>query len=219
MATQEVFDISDRPRYTFKKHPFVSLLDDPIRAFPQVPKNILIFKDIRSYVHYKIESIEDDEIHKELEKMWNDDLSLKLEYANLEPLNLVKYMFYTDFENHKWTRIILSRVHDDLLWLGDSHICIDNDLIHKVTSLSNERCNPMSIKNVCRMIEKNLNTRFDGRNMKVNTIQDAGVRLLRKILGYKFNHGSRLDLVLEKFLHVAYVMVVKGEKFYLCDII
>ena len=43
------------------------------------------------------------------------------------------------------------------------------------------------------MVETNLNMRFDGRNMKVNTIQDEGVRLFSKILGYKFNHGSRID--------------------------
>ena len=32
-----VFDINDRPIYKFKKHPFISLLDDPIGAFLQVP--------------------------------------------------------------------------------------------------------------------------------------------------------------------------------------
>ena len=53
-------------------------------------------------------------------------------------------MFYTEFDNHEWTRIILSRVHDDLLWLGDSQIVIDDDLIHKVTGLSNEGCNPVN---------------------------------------------------------------------------
>ena len=115
MASQEVFNISNRPRYNFKKYPFVSLLDDPIGAFLQVPKNVLHVENIRIYIHCKIEIIGDVEIHKELEKMYDNDLSLKLKYANLEPLNLVKYMFYTEFENHKWTRIILSRVHDDLL--------------------------------------------------------------------------------------------------------
>ncbi|WP_233354903.1 hypothetical protein, partial [Vibrio cholerae] len=48
MATQGVFNISDRPRYNVKKHPFVSLLDDPIGAFLQVPKNVLHVEDIRS---------------------------------------------------------------------------------------------------------------------------------------------------------------------------
>ena len=46
MERQEVFNVSNRPRYNFKKHQFVSLLDDPIGAFLQVPKNVLHAKDI-----------------------------------------------------------------------------------------------------------------------------------------------------------------------------
>lgn len=84
-------------------------------------------------------------------------------------------MLYTDFDNHEWTQIILRRVHDNILWLGDSIICIDNDLIHKVTSLNNGGCNLVNIKNVRKIVETNLNTYFDGRNMKVNSIQDDGM--------------------------------------------
>lgn len=44
-----------------------------------------------------------------------------------------------------------------------------------------------------KLVETHLFTRFDGRNMKVDIIQDKGVKLLRKILGCKFNHGSRVN--------------------------
>ena len=97
-------------------------------------------------------------------------------------------------------------------------MCIDNDLIHKVTSLSNVGSNLVNIKNVRKIVETNLNTCFDGRNMKVNSIQDDGVRLISKILGYKFNHGSRIDIVPIGFLHAAY-LAVKREDVNLCDII
>ncbi len=127
------------------------------------------------------------------EKICRNDLSLKPEFAYLERLNLVKHMFYMDFDNQDWIRIILSRIHDDLLWLGDSVFCIENDLIHKVTGLSNKGSNLVNTRNACKIIEVNLNRHFNGRNMKVNSIQDDEVRLLSKILGYKFNHGSRVD--------------------------
>ena len=55
----------------------------------------------------------------------------------IQDLNLVKYMFYTKFDNHEWTQIILSKIHDNIFLLGDAQIVIDNDLIHKVTRLSN----------------------------------------------------------------------------------
>lgn len=60
--------------------------------------------------------------------MCNNDLLLKPKHRYIECLNLVKNMFYTDFDNNEWTRIILSKVHDDFLWLGDSIVCIGNDL-------------------------------------------------------------------------------------------
>ena len=110
-----MFNVNDQPRYNFKRHPYVSLLDDPLRAFSQVLENVLHVEDIRGYIHCKIESIGDSNIHNDLEKICRNDLSLKLEFAYLEWLNLVKHMFYTDFDNHDWTRIILSRIHDDLL--------------------------------------------------------------------------------------------------------
>ena len=69
------------------------------------------------------------------------------------------------------------------------------------------------------MVETNLNTRFDGRNMKVDSIQDKWEKLQRKMLWYKFNHRSRVNLVPTGFLHVAYVMAVQGRKLNLCEII
>ena len=127
-------------------------------------------------------------------------------------------MFYTNFDNHDWTRIILSRIHDDLLWLGDSIICIDNDLIHKVIGLSNKGSNLVNTRNPRKIVEENLNMHFDGRNMKVNSIQDDGVRLIRKILGYKFNHGSIIDSIPIGFIHIAYLAFNK-EEVNLCDIV
>lgn len=59
MERQEVYNVSNRARYNFKKYPFVSLLNEPIGEFFQVLKNALHIKDIREYIHYKIESIGD----------------------------------------------------------------------------------------------------------------------------------------------------------------
>ena len=77
-------------------------------------------------------------------------------------MKLVRQIFFTDFENEEWVRIVLSRVHDDLLWLGESIVCIDNDLIHKVTGLPNKESNPVNTRHAHKLVENNLNTYFDG---------------------------------------------------------
>ena len=71
---------------------------------------------------------------------------------------------------------------------------------------------------MCKIVEANINKYLDGKNMKVNSIQDDGVRLIRKILGYKLNHGSRVDSVLEGFIHTSY-FVLRGKEVNLCDIV
>ena len=56
---------------------------------------------------------------------------------------------------------MLSRVHDDLLWLGDSVVCIDDDLIHKVIGLPNKVSNPVITRHARKLVETNLDTYFD----------------------------------------------------------
>ena len=44
------------------------------------------------------------------------------------------------------------------------------------------------------------------------------MRVINKILGYKFNHSSRVDLVPASFIHTTYVAVHGGEV-NLCEIV
>lgn len=66
MENPIAYDISERPQYKFKKHPFVLLEDDPLGTFSQVLSNVLHVEDVGAYIHYKFEIIGDNEIHKEL---------------------------------------------------------------------------------------------------------------------------------------------------------
>lgn len=51
MENPTVYDVSEIPRYKFKKHSFISLVDDPQGAFLQVLENVLHVEDIRSYIY------------------------------------------------------------------------------------------------------------------------------------------------------------------------
>lgn len=43
-------DVNQRPRYVFKRNPFISQVYDPFGAFSQVPENVLHVEDIKSYI-------------------------------------------------------------------------------------------------------------------------------------------------------------------------
>lgn len=102
-----------------------------------------------------METIRDEDKHKNLGIMCNNDLSLKTEYVHLEEISLVKYMFYKKFDNHDQTRIILNRVHDEMLWIDDALVLIDDDLIHKVIGLRNDsNSNDSQKKELKEQVEK-----------------------------------------------------------------
>lgn len=81
------------------------------------------------------------------------------------------------------------------IWVGDVPVVIENEMIHKLTSLRNEGSNPIHTKNVKKVVESNLKIKSDGRNMKVDMIEQVDIRLVRKIIGYKMNYSSRLNSI------------------------
>ena len=63
MERKVVCDVSERPRYKFKKDSFVSLVDDLLGDFSLISPNVLHIEYVRSYIHCKFESIGDNKIH------------------------------------------------------------------------------------------------------------------------------------------------------------
>lgn len=125
----------------------------------------------------------------------------------------MKYMSHTKIDNHKWSRTILSRIHEGMFWVGDILVMIDNDMIHRITSLCNEGCNLVSEKNAKKMVETSLKSKFDGRNMRIDLINRMDVRIINKIISYKMNHSSRVNFGL---IHATYLMIIKREKVNMC---
>lgn len=102
MENPTIYDVSERPRYKFKKYHYVSMEYDPLEAFSKVSHNVLHVEDVRAYIYYKFQNIRNNEIHKDLDPVCNGDISLKKEFSYLNDLNIIKYMFHMEFENQKW---------------------------------------------------------------------------------------------------------------------
>lgn len=108
METPQVVDITKRNKYKFKKHPFISMENNPEGAFSQTPFGVLHVEDIRTYIHCKFESIGDLEIMKEMNEVLDDQGVLKVEFTNLDNCRLITYMEQHEFSNAEWVRIVLS---------------------------------------------------------------------------------------------------------------
>lgn len=106
-----------------------------------------------------------------------------------------------------------------MFWVGDTLVLIGNDIIHRLTSLCNEGCNLVSEKNVKRFIEKNLKSKSDGRNMKIDLINKFDVSMASKVIRYKMNYNSKVNLVPIGFIHVSYPITTKRQKVNMCEIL
>ena len=82
-----MYDVNDRLRYKFKKYPLVSLIHDPLGEFSQISSKVLHIVDVERYIHSKSERIQDEDIHKDLGVMCNNDLTLKSKYTHVNKLN------------------------------------------------------------------------------------------------------------------------------------
>ena len=75
-------------------------------------------------------------MNKDVEIVFNHDMTIKPRYEHLKDLDLVRYHFYHELDIEEWKQIILSRIHIRKIWMGDNVVNISSNLIHEVTSLS-----------------------------------------------------------------------------------
>lgn len=136
MATPIVFDVAEMKIYVFKKHPFKSTLDELEGAFSRTPMGVMHVEDIRAYVYCKKELVGLDRIRSHLETMMNPDKTFTEEFTHLENHPIIKYATAYEFYESEWIKILLSRIHDDLFWIGEVPFRITTNLIYEMTGLS-----------------------------------------------------------------------------------
>ena len=111
--------------------------DDSKDAFSQTLEGVLHVEDIRLYIHCKFEIIGNKDIWKDLSEIFKEDKTLNPESGYLQNPNILQYMDYEEFDELEWIRIVLSRIHDQFIWVGDKPTMITKELFHLVTSLDN----------------------------------------------------------------------------------
>ena len=69
----------------------------------------------------------------------------------------------------------MRQVNEEMFLVGDAPVLLGNDTIHKVIGLCNEGCNLVNEKNVKKLVEANLKTKSDRRNMRLVLIKDTSI--------------------------------------------
>lgn len=124
-----IHNVEDEVRPKLKVNHVKYVSDDPSFMLSKIPKNVIHLEDVGSYLRSMFQNVGEDHISKEFDNIYNQDIKY------LKDNNLVKLLFYYEFDNEEWTRIILRRIHDGRFWLADNVVEISINLFHEVTRL------------------------------------------------------------------------------------
>lgn len=124
----------DRPKLKFVS--IKSTKGNPNSVLSTTLNNVVYLEDVGSYLNSKFESIGSTFMNKDMELVFNHDMTMKLRFEHIKELDLFKYHFYHELDTDEWTQIILSRIHDGKLWMQDNAINIYVNLIHEVIGFS-----------------------------------------------------------------------------------
>ena len=65
--------------------------------------NVVYLEDIGSYLNRKFETIKSEYMNKDMEVVFNNDMSIKPKFEHLKELDLFKYHFYRNLDTEEWT--------------------------------------------------------------------------------------------------------------------
>lgn len=206
------------PSPKFKKHPFKSLLDEPLGVFFSVFHGVLHTEDIRAYIHCDIEEIGSYDVSCVFTENLITNNQLKPEYAHLHRNSFTHFMDFMIFDKDEWVRYILSRIHGEFIWLDWSYKIIEEVIkkitfLHKIGGLSGPR-SKLSNTELCKLISAT----FDGRSMRVDDIRDIDMKFAGMVIGYKVYQSNQLNYVFSNNILIAHQMVKEDTHYDLCSV-
>lgn len=211
--------VRDKIRPKTKREPIEPLEEDPKLDLSSIPDKVLHLENVRSYLGCKLETLSDSDFNKEYEKIYNQDMSLRVGFEHLKDNEIIRYSLQYEFDDEECTKIILSRIHNGKFWLDDRVIDITTYLIHEVNSLSKSGVILFNEKNVKKTVLDNTKSSYNGKGIVISKIQQDDVRYLCKILTSKFCANSREDDMATGMIHVAYLMCVDKIQVDMCEIL
>lgn len=214
-----VQNVENIERPNLKVVPMKPLEENPNLALLITLNNVVFLEDVGSYLCSKFETIGSEFMNRNMEIIFNHDMTIKPRYEHLKDLDLVKYHFYHELDTKEWTQIILSRIHNGEIWMGINVVDISDNLIYEVTSLSKQGSVPIGEKMVNKKVENYTKAFYNDKAMMINTIQQYDVCFLTRIIAYSLCASSKNDELSAGFIYVAYKICVEKEQVNLSEIL
>lgn len=123
--------------------------------------------------------------------------------------------FLDDFDN-ELVRFILSRIHDQFMWLDQPHK-ITKEAIHAVTIFYSTG-EVILLRSMPKdNVEKVTGSKWDGKAMPMSNINDPVVKYVLMVFGYRIYYSSKMNSILATAIQTAYQMVKENVDYDLVE--
>lgn len=174
-------------------------------------------QDVKKCYNYKNGAIGDLEIFNAFDKL-HDKGILKDEFQIVEKKGLTKALVFPIVFKIEWIHIVLSRIHDGLVWVEIGPLNIMKKIVHRVNGFPtlDQPKTLRSDKN--EAIEKNTSAKWNNRGMTIDTITDPLLDFAIRVISHKFYQSSRLNSMPCIAVDVAYKLVKKDHTYDLVEL-
>lgn len=93
-----VHSIEDIERLNMKVNPIEFIDNNPDSALSVTPNNVIFLEDIGSYLNSKCETLRAHLLNKDMNLIYNQDMSIKPKFEHLTDRDLIKYYFYCEMD-------------------------------------------------------------------------------------------------------------------------
>ena len=151
-----------------------------------------MIQDVRCCYTCKVASIGDMDIRETYGKLC-ENRALKYELNIIERKGMTDALYFLNVFKIEWIKIVLSRIHDNYVWLDNGILKITKKIVHRLKwypTLDRPKTMRSESKEV---IEKNTRVVWNKQDMIIDTISDPLINIIVRIIAHIFYQYSRLN--------------------------
>lgn len=208
----------EKPSLKYSLTPKVASEPDDKTTFSLIPDRVLLVEDVKFFTKCQVEELGHVEIKDTYDELCTDG-KLDSKYEHIKIKGLTEALTYPHVFKAQWVKLVLSRVHDDFMWLEEQPFKITKEIIHLITGYpiyDHARAQKMISQKELITLTR---VESDCRGLKLNNVTNAKLKFAIRVIGYCFFQSARENSVPCAAVDLAYKIVKKGMKIDLCEVL
>lgn len=190
---------------------------DLFGTLSMIPQQVLMIQDVRLCYTCEVGSIGDMEIRETYGNLCENGV-LKEEFKIVEKKGLTCALDFPNIFKREWIKMVLSRIHDNSIWLDNGPIKITMKIVRRVIGYPTLDLSKTLKSEEKEVIKRNTRVVWNKQGMTIDTIIDPLIYFIVRIIAHKFYQSSRLNNVPCIAVDVGYKIVMKDHTYDLTEL-